>query len=199
MRRTSFYLFNFYLNGFLFQFINSSWCFWLHSAFSSSVISRRTRHGFPPQSHYLNVFFVTYSARPDDRIIANRLPGFTVTFGPEPYAIANRNRLAKFWTRIARFGIGWMSWRHKRYVTEHAVSPIVIGATSSNDSQIRIEAFANRCMNSVVPHRQVAPCKIFSPVFPNNCFNNARLPSKSSKSKRLYCCASFSPLIDKSS
>ncbi len=63
-------------------------------------------------------------------------------------------------------------------------------------SRTCIEAFANRGeLRS--PHR-CNVYKIFSACFPNN-FNGYRSsPSKSSKSKRLYCCKANFPLIDKS-
>ena len=62
-----------------------------------------------PPIHITWNVFCHHRARPIDRIIANRHSWIHRHVGPEPYAVANRNRLAKFWTRIARFGISWMS------------------------------------------------------------------------------------------
>ncbi len=86
------------------------------------VISRRTWHSFDRNHITWNVFVTLNQTRWPSPIVT----GFTVTFA-KPYAIANRNRHAKFWTRIARFG-GWMSWRLSDTCrTELQLSPIVIG------------------------------------------------------------------------
>ncbi len=82
----------------------------------------RTRHGFPTAS----LLRMSLSPQSQARWPYYRQSSLLDSPSHSPPAIrcCNRNRLAKFWTRIARFGISRMSWRlSDTCQTEHAVVP----------------------------------------------------------------------------
>ena len=121
---------------FLFYFpssSNSSWCFRRQSAFSSSVISRRTRHGLPTAITLLGMSFVTTEPEPITVLSPIVTPGFTVTLAPShtllPIVIGIQNSGPAL--RVSA-SVGCPGVTSDTCGPNMQLSPIVIGATSNN-------------------------------------------------------------------
>ncbi len=120
------------------------------SAFTASLlpaVSRRTRHGFRPQSHYLECL-CDHRSRPDDVLSPIVTPGFTVTLAPEAIHYCHCNRLPVLDPHCVSASVGCPGV----YLNAMRLSLSVPNRNqhTSNNVSPKFSKPYNRCMNSVV-------------------------------------------------